>query len=110
MNDSIFTKIIKREIPSNIIYEDNVVIAILDAFPQQEGHFLVIPKEQKSNILEHDETTFLHAMKVARMLAKQRVIDNNIPGFKILINTGKEAGQVVFHTHIHVIPYKEQGE
>ncbi|MHA3801790.1 histidine triad protein HinT [Mycoplasma sp. HF14] len=105
--DSIFTKIIKREIPSKVLYEDDKVIAIYDAFPQTEGHFLVIPKTPEENILANSEEDFLYAMKKARELANQEIIEKGIPGFKIVINTGKTAGQVVFHTHIHVIPYRE---
>ncbi|MHA3786478.1 histidine triad protein HinT [Mycoplasma sp. Z244C] len=105
--DSIFTKIIKREIPSKVLYEDDKVIAIYDAFPQTEGHFLVVPKTPEENILANNEEDFLYAMKKARELANQEVIEKGIPGFKIVINTGKTAGQVVFHTHIHVIPYRE---
>ncbi|MHA3825563.1 histidine triad protein HinT [Mycoplasma sp. BRA285] len=105
--DSIFTKIIKREIPSKVLYEDDKVIAIYDAFPQTEGHFLVIPKTPEENILANSEEDFLYAMKKARELANQEIIEKGIPGFKIVINTGKSAGQVVFHTHIHVIPYRE---
>ncbi|WLP85566.1 histidine triad protein HinT [Mycoplasma seminis] len=109
---TIFTQIINREIPSKILYEDDKVIAIYDAFPKKPGHFLVIPKDEQANILQNNEEDFLHAMKVARMLAKKEIIDQGIAGFKIVINTGKSAGQVVFHTHIHVIPYRdgEQGE
>ncbi|SJZ58121.1 histidine triad protein HinT [Mycoplasmopsis verecunda] len=103
--DSIFTKIIKREIPSKILYEDDKVIAIYDAFPKNEGHFLVIPKVQKDNILQNTEEEFLYAMKISRELAQKEIIDKNRAGFKIVINTGKAAGQEVFHTHIHVIPY-----
>ncbi|QNM93660.1 HIT family protein [Mycoplasma sp. Pen4] len=106
MQDSIFTKIIKREIPSKILYEDDKVIAIYDVNPVREGHFLVIPKTQVDNIIQNTEEEFLYAMKIARKLAKEEIIDKGIPGFKIYINTGKTAGQEVFHTHIHVIPYK----
>ncbi|MFV8478326.1 histidine triad protein HinT [Mycoplasma sp. B6400] len=106
--DSIFTKIIKREIPSKVLYENDRVIAIYDAFPQTEGHFLVIPKVQEENILANSEEDFLYAMKIARQLADKEIIQKGIPGFKIMINTGKTAGQVVFHTHIHVIPYREE--
>ncbi|WP_208664698.1 histidine triad protein HinT [Mycoplasma nasistruthionis] len=107
MEKSIFTQIIEGNIPAKKLYEDDIVIAIYDAFPQTEGHFLVIPKSQEQNILLNDENTYLHALKVARKLAQEHVIDQGIPGFKLLINTGKTAGQVVMHTHIHIIPYRE---
>lgn len=107
-NKSIFSKIIDREIPAEIIYEDDLVIAFLDAFPHKPGHFLVVPKKQEVNMIEQDEASFIHAMKIARKLAKERVLGSNIPGFRLLVNTGKSAGQTVFHTHIHIIPYAEE--
>ncbi|TNK82074.1 hypothetical protein C4M98_01770 [Mycoplasmopsis pullorum] len=102
----IFLKIINREIPAKIIYEDDKVIAFMDAYPIQEGHFLVVPKNWAPNVLESSDEDITHAFLVARKLAKERVINQGIPAFKIVINTGKEAEQSVFHTHIHVIPYK----
>ncbi|VEU74734.1 Histidine triad nucleotide-binding (HIT-like) protein [Mycoplasmopsis citelli] len=106
LNKSVFSKILDKELPATFIYEDDVVFSIMDAYPFREGHFLVIPKSPEPNILENDEATFLHAMKIARKLAKERVIDQGIPGFKIVINTGEYAGQTVFHSHVHVIPFK----
>ncbi|QIW62065.1 histidine triad protein HinT [Mycoplasmopsis gallinacea] len=103
---SVFTKIINREIPANIIYEDDRVIAFLDAFPSTEGHFLVVPKIEKPNLLETSDDDFVYAILKARELAKKEVLDKGKTGFKILINTGASADQTVFHTHIHVIPYK----
>lgn len=104
--DDLFLKIINREIPSDIIYEDEHVIAFMDIYPEQPGHFLVVPKKYAKNCLESTEEDFVYAILKARELAKKFVIDKGIPGFRIVINTGKSAGQSVFHTHIHVIPYK----
>ncbi|WP_322911099.1 histidine triad protein HinT [Mycoplasmopsis felis] len=106
MLTSIFTKIINREIPSKILYEDELVIAIYDINPIQPGHFLVIPKNQANDLLENSEEDYLYTLKIARNLAKQEMIKNNYSGFKLLANTGKSAGQEIFHTHIHIIPYK----
>ncbi|WP_406614068.1 histidine triad protein HinT [Mycoplasma corogypsi] len=104
---SIFTKIINREIPANILYEDDKVIAIYDIQPVQEGHFLVIPKIQKTDILELSEEEYTYLLLKARELAKKYVQENNCDGFQVQINTGEAAGQTVFHTHVHVIPYKK---
>lgn len=104
MSFSIFSKIINKEIPANILYEDDKVIAIYDIKPVQEGHFLVIPKEEKENILQNSEEIFLYTLKKARELANQEISKNNKTGFKLQINTGRSAGQEVFHTHIHIIP------
>ncbi|MBN4083589.1 HIT family protein [Mycoplasma sp. CSL10137] len=103
---SIFTKIINREINSNIIYEDDKVISILDVNPKQPGHFLVIPKIEKENLLEQSEEEVNYLMKIARQLATEKIKNNEATGFKIVINTGKSAGQEVMHTHVHVVPYK----
>ncbi|MBW0594659.1 HIT family protein [Mycoplasmopsis anatis] len=102
----VFKKIIDREIPATIVYEDDIVIAFLDAYPEKPGHFLVVPKSESKNIIENTDEEFIHAMKVVRKLINERLIKNGISDFKIQVNTGSKAGQTVFHTHIHVIPFK----
>ncbi|MGV2392643.1 UNVERIFIED_CONTAM: HIT family protein [Campylobacter lari] len=105
--DDIFLKIISRELSAEIIYEDDICIAFYDKFPLQPGHFLVVPKTRSKNITEADDQTAAHLINTARKLAKEHILDKGIPGFKTLINTGKSADQTIFHTHIHIIPYKE---
>ncbi|WP_406617019.1 histidine triad protein HinT [Mycoplasmopsis adleri] len=109
MND-IFLKIINHELDAKFIYEDDKCVAFYDKFPLQPGHFLVVPKERSKNITEADDATAAHLINVARKLAKKEILDKGIPAFKILINTGKEADQTIFHTHIHVIPYTDNVE
>ncbi|MFA7731318.1 histidine triad protein HinT [Mycoplasmopsis synoviae] len=106
MEKSVFKKIIDRELPAEIIYEDDLVIAIMDAFPVSEGHFLVIPKSEKPNMLTHSEEEMTYAFKVAYKLAKERLWDKGIKDFRLMINTGLKGEQTVFHTHIHIVPYK----
>lgn len=106
MEKSVFKKIIDRELPAEIIYEDDLVIAIMDAFPVSEGHFLVIPKSEKPNMLTHSEEEMTYAFKVAYKLAKERLWDKGIKDFRLMINTGLKGKQTVFHTHIHIVPYK----
>lgn len=106
--DDIFLKIINRELDAKFLYEDDKCVAFYDKFPLQPGHFLVVPKIKSKNIAEANDETAAHLINVARKLAKREVLDKGIPGFKILINTGKEADQTIFHTHIHIIPYKEK--
>ena len=107
--DDIFLKIIHREIPSNILYADDLCIAFYDKFPIRKGHFLVVPKNKSKNILETSEEETIHLIKIAKKLAKEEIIDK-FPGsgFKLIINTNEPAGQTVFHTHIHIIPYKQK--
>ncbi|WP_027335062.1 histidine triad protein HinT [Mycoplasmopsis felifaucium] len=109
MND-IFLKIINRELEAKFIYEDDICVAFYDKFPLQPGHFLVVPKTRTANITEMDDDTAAHLINTARKLAKQEVLDKGLAGFKILINTGSAADQTIFHTHVHVIPYKEKSE
>ncbi|ADE19368.1 histidine triad protein HinT [Mycoplasma crocodyli] len=106
MADNVFQKIINKEIPAEILYEDDKVVAFLDAFPEQPGHFLVVPKESAKNLLENSDEIISYALIKARELAKKHVVDKGIGSFKLIINTGSKAGQTVFHTHIHIIPYK----
>ncbi|WP_036452325.1 histidine triad protein HinT [Mycoplasma buteonis] len=103
---TIFTKIINREIPANILYEDDKIIAFYDINPKQPGHFLVVPKREAANLLENTDEEIAYAFVKAKELAKEEMLRQEASSFKIVVNTGASAGQVVFHTHIHVIPYK----
>lgn len=107
MDKTIFEKIINREIPSYIVYEDDNFIAILDINPKQKGHTLLIPKDKKLNFLEENIDTQIEMIKIVNLLSKR--IKNNLgaSGIKILTNIGKSSGQVIFHTHIHIIPFYE---
>lgn len=111
MTDSIFSKIIRGEVNSHKIYEDDFVIAILDISPLSEGHTLVIPKEPASTI---DELSDEHAAAVGRVLPRITRAIKKITGagaFNILQNNGTDAGQVVEHVHFHIIPrFIDRGE
>ncbi len=104
MEDSVFTKIIKREIPGTVLYENDHVIAFLDINPVNPGHTLVVPKSQQPNVLESSEQDVIEVMKAARMLAPVIVKAVEADGFNFTTNTGAAAGQSVFHTHFHIIP------
>lgn len=104
MADSIFTKIINREIPADIVYEDDVVIAILDINPINKGHTLIIPKQPFVNALDGDEEQLAHMMRVAKRLSNVISEAVNADGINITMNNGEVAGQEVFHAHLHVIP------
>ena len=102
--DSIFTKIIKREIPASIIYESNDVISFLDIAPINKGHSLVVPKElhvSLSTIPKHILAEMIDvARKIGTILSRTKKWD----GYNLHLNNGECAGQVVHHSHIHVIP------
>jgi histidine triad (HIT) family protein len=104
MEDSIFTKIIKREIPADIVYEDNIVIAFLDIKPINHGHTLIVPKKPFTNIFDGDDEDLAHMMKVAHKLANALKQVTNCNGINILMNNGEAAGQEIFHSHMHIIP------
>ncbi|MEJ2250255.1 MAG: HIT family protein [Candidatus Lokiarchaeota archaeon] len=106
-DDCIFCKIVKGEIPSKIIYEDETNIAFLDIFPVSKGHTIVIPKEHYKNLetLPDEEITelFMTVKKVAINIHEKLKID----GYNIVQNNFPAAGQAVDHTHIHIIPRNE---
>lgn len=101
---SIFNKIISKEIPAKIIYEDENVIAFYDIKPVRPGHFLVVPKNMSTNLFDISEKDLQILISKARELAIKITSEMNVSGFNLTINNGSEAGQEVFHTHIHIIP------
>ena len=100
--DNIFLKIINREIPADIIYEDEISIAFNDISPQAPTHILVIPKKEIQKISEadiSDKELLGHLLLVAKKITDE----NDIKDFRLVINNGAEAGQTVFHLHIHIL-------
>lgn len=104
MEESIFTKIIRGEIPADKIYEDDETMAIMDINPSNPGHSLVIPKKEYRNILETPDEIIGKLMAAAKKIGKASMEALEADGFNIIINTAPEAGQIVFHTHLHIIP------
>lgn len=104
MSDSIFTKIINREIPAHIEYEDDEIIAFKDIDPKAPFHTLIIPKKQIptiNDIEEADAELMGKIFIVAAKLAKKYGIDQK--GYRLVFNCNEEAGQTVFHIHCHLI-------
>ena len=104
MAETIFDKIIRKEIPADIVYEDDDVLAFRDIHPQAPVHVLVIPKRRLATIADATEddisyigTLFVRAAEVARRLG---VADD---GYRIVVNHGRNAGQEVMHVHIHLL-------
>uniref|UniRef100_A0A182MTL9 HIT domain-containing protein n=1 Tax=Anopheles culicifacies TaxID=139723 RepID=A0A182MTL9_9DIPT len=106
--DTIFDKIIKKEIAADLIYEDEKCIAFNDISPQAPVHFLVIPK-QKIDKLENSTTGHVellgHLLHVAGQLGKSKAPD----GFRLVINNGENGCQTVYHIHLHVIGGRQLG-
>ena len=109
MNKTIFEKIIDREIPANIVYEDDHVIAFMDAFPVVKGHTLVVPKQPIENIFDLDEDTGAKLMSVITKVSNAVKDAFEPAGLNVVQNNGAYASQSVFHHHFHIIPrYKEE--
>jgi histidine triad (HIT) family protein len=107
---TIFSKIIAREIPAHIIYEDELVIAFLDISQATKGHTLVVPKAEYSDIFDVPEDLLTHVMRVAQRVAKAINIAFQPEGMNILSNNGAVSGQTVFHFHFHLIPRYQREE
>jgi histidine triad (HIT) family protein len=106
MSECVFCKIIQKQAPSSIIYEDEHVLAFLSNRPVNIGHTLVVPKKHYTNIYEMPEDEVNYVFKIVKRLthAVKDATDN--PGIRIVQNNGKDAGQIVFHMHVHIIPMK----
>ena len=108
--DCIFCKIINKEIPSDIFFEDDDVLAFMDIRPVSRGHALIVPKKHFADFADTEDqiltNTILKAKKIAVAIEKALGAD----GFTISTNRGEAAGQTVFHLHFHLIPrYKKDG-
>lgn len=104
MDSCIFCKIIRGEIPSYKVYEDELVLAILDVNPSSNGHTLVMPKEHFKDVTTVPKNILDHCFEVAQMIAQAQIKQLEATGCNIITNCGKSAGQSVMHFHIHVIP------
>ena len=104
---TIFSKIINRELPSYIIYEDDIVISFLDISQITYGHILVVCKKEYENIFDIDDNSLSHLITVVKKLSIKIKDTLGCKGVNIINNSGKGSGQTVFHFHIHIIPCYE---
>ena len=103
MAETLFTKIINRQIPADIVYEDEHCIAIKDINPQAPVHLLLIPKkpiDRLSNALAGDQALLGHLMLAVGKISRELKIED---AFRVAINNGADAGQSVFHLHLHIL-------
>ena len=101
--ETIFSKIIRREIPSEIIYEDDLAIAFKDVNPQAPVHILVIPKEPIAQLADaeaKDQYLMGHLLLTAKHVAKLAGLND---GYRVVINSGTDGGQTVYHLHLHIL-------
>ena len=104
MEDCIFCKIVDGKIPAEKVYEDDKVISFLDIMPANKGHCLIVPKRHAANLMEMDEDDLISTIKAAKKVARALSLSFGNESFNIMMNNGKEAGQLVNHAHIHIIP------
>ncbi len=101
--ETIFSKIIRREIPANIVYEDDLALAFKDVNPQAPVHILVIPKKpipQLADSESSDHALLGHLLLTAKRVAEEAGLKN---GYRVVINTGADGGQTVHHLHLHIL-------
>jgi histidine triad (HIT) family protein len=102
--NNIFAKILRGELPSYKVYEDDKAIAFLDIMPRAPGHTLVLPKASARNLLDVEPADLAHVMQVAQKIARAAVQVLGADGITIQQFNESAGGQVVFHLHVHVIP------
>lgn len=104
MQDCIFCKIVRKEIPVSIVFESETIAAFLDIKPVNPGHMLVIPKDHYSDFVSTPSERLGDIASVAQKVARAAMQALDARGFNIAVNNGRVAGQVVDHMHLHVMP------
>lgn len=108
--DCIFCKIVKKEIPAKIFFENDKYLAFLDITPNTVGHTLVIPKEHVADFSSESHILAAEHIQVVHQLAPQIISILGVPAYNVAINNGAAAGQVILHAHWHIIPrYADDG-
>lgn len=103
-NTQLFLDIIAGKIPCEKIYEDEQVFAFLDIHPTNKGHVLVVPKKHSEGLLDTDDATLLALMQAIKRITPAILAATGAQGFNVIQNNNPAAGQVIFHTHFHIIP------
>lgn len=110
MNDCLFCKIVAKELPAHIVYEDDATLAFLDIHPVNPGHVLVVPKKHATNIFDVDPESWSRVAEAARTVAIALEDALQADGVNLMMNNREHAGQVINHPHVHLIPrYKGDG-
>jgi histidine triad (HIT) family protein len=103
----VFCRIALNEEQASYVYEDEGIVAFLDARPVNEGHTLVVPRKHYENILEIPDDELAHLFRVVKRVASAIMRAESAEGLRIVQNNGTAAHQVVFHLHVHIIPEYE---
>jgi histidine triad (HIT) family protein len=101
---TIFAKILRGEIPSHRVHEDDHVVAFMDVMPQGKGHALVVPRQPSRNLLDADPTTLGPLVRAVQLVSQAAMRAFNADGVTVIQFNEPVAGQSVFHLHFHVIP------
>lgn len=104
--NNIFAKILRGEIPSHKIYEDEHTLAFMDVMPQVDGHCLVLPKSASRNVLDVDPLVLARVMKTTQLIAGAAMKAMTADGVQIRQYNEEAGGQTVFHLHFHVLPMR----
>lgn len=111
MNNCVFCKIVAKQIPSHVVYEDEDILAFLDIAQSTYGHTLVVVKQHIENLLDLPVDLLAKASAVVQKIAQQQMrVLPAIKGFNVLYNGNEVAGQIVMHFHIHIIPRYQKEE
>jgi histidine triad (HIT) family protein len=103
-NSNIFARILRGEIPSHRVYEDEHTVAFMDVMPQAPGHTLVVPKQPSRNLLDADQATLARLLPIVQKLARAVLVAFQSDGIQVVQYNETAAGQTVFHLHVHIIP------
>jgi len=103
----IFCKIISKEISAEMVYEDDNFIGILDNNPKADGHTLLLPKKHFRNLLDLPNTLGNELLEAIKKVSLKLIEEGKAEGVNVISNNESVAGQIVFHTHIHIIPRKK---
>lgn len=110
LEPSIFAKIINREIPADIVFEDDDVIAFLTIEPINPGHTLVVPKKPFVNLIDGDDVSLGKMITVAKKIGQALIKSGLATGINLIMNNGADADQEVFHAHMHVVPRQKDDQ
>lgn len=103
-NKTLFIDIINKKSPAKILFENKRIIAFYDLYPKEEGHFLVVPKKYSRNLKTIKNKDLSYLILMAKKLAKKEIKKLGVDGFRLIVNSEKSSKQVIFHTHVHIIP------
>lgn len=104
---NVFARILRGELPAHRVYENDAVVAILDAMPQSDGHTLILPRARAENLFDLDDTAAVATVRAAKVIAAGLRQAFRPDGITLMQFNGAAAGQTVFHFHLHLIPRYE---